>query len=340
MAKFTKEEFINGLKEMTILEVKELVDAMKEEFGVDPSAVAVAAAPAAGAAAEDNAAKTVVLKDAGATKMQVIKLLKEITGLGLVEAKALADNGGNIKCIAAGKYTLTITDVGSYEYGDKSTDIVFATNSVRLAEGAEPNTATHYVQNTEPMNQGDTITLKATGDQALYTDEGTSYTFSGTASYPAGKVPVTNLNNAYPDAQIPAGIVTIADKTVAFIGYRYGFAGGTNAATIDSQVVRGMDAKKKATTEMDAQDKALEFTAHNGDTKIFFAYPASWTGTPHFEIYGLAWSTINDFVAKTDITVADARGGNEGTTAYKLYVWEPKGGALTADETQFRVWFK
>ena len=97
MAKFTKEEFINGLKEMTILEVKELVDAMKEEFGVDPSAVAVAAAPVAGAAQEDNAAKTVVLKEAGATKMAVIKLLKEITGLGLVEAKALADNGGNVK---------------------------------------------------------------------------------------------------------------------------------------------------------------------------------------------------------------------------------------------------
>ncbi len=99
MAKFTKEEFINGLKEMTILEVKELVDAMKEEFGVDPTSVAVAAAPAAGAAADDsaNAAKTVVLKDAGATKIAVIKILKEVTGLGLVEAKALADNGGNVK---------------------------------------------------------------------------------------------------------------------------------------------------------------------------------------------------------------------------------------------------
>ena len=96
MAKFTKEEFINGLKEMTILEVKELVDAMKEEFGVDPSAVAVAAAPA-GEAAEDNAAKTVVLKSAGGNKIAVIKILKEITGLGLVEAKALADNGGNVK---------------------------------------------------------------------------------------------------------------------------------------------------------------------------------------------------------------------------------------------------
>ena len=98
MAKFTKETFIEGLKEMTILEVKELVDAMKEEFGVDPSAVAVAAAPAAGAAdAGADAPKTVVLVNAGATKIAVIKLIKEATGLGLVEAKALADNGGNIK---------------------------------------------------------------------------------------------------------------------------------------------------------------------------------------------------------------------------------------------------
>ena len=98
MAKLTKDEFISALKEMTILEVKELVDAMKEEFGVDPSAVAVAAAPAAGAAAaEESSTKTVVLKDAGAAKIQTIKVIKEITGLGLVEAKALADNGGNIK---------------------------------------------------------------------------------------------------------------------------------------------------------------------------------------------------------------------------------------------------
>ena len=63
MAKFTKEEFIEGLKEMTILEVKELVDAMKEEFGVDPSAVAVAAAPAASAEDAASANKNVVLKN-------------------------------------------------------------------------------------------------------------------------------------------------------------------------------------------------------------------------------------------------------------------------------------
>lgn len=96
MAKLTKEEFINSLNEMSILEIKELVDAMKEEFGVDPSAVAVAAAPAA-AAQEEDTNKTVVLKSAGGNKIAVIKLLKEITGLGLVEAKGLADNGGNVK---------------------------------------------------------------------------------------------------------------------------------------------------------------------------------------------------------------------------------------------------
>lgn len=98
MAKLTKDEFISSLKEMTILELKELVDAMKEEFGVDPMAVAVAAAPQTGASEDaGSATKTVVLKSAGGNKIAVIKLLKEITGLGLVEAKALADNGGNVK---------------------------------------------------------------------------------------------------------------------------------------------------------------------------------------------------------------------------------------------------
>ena len=97
MAKLSTSEIIDSIKEKTILEVKELVDAMKEEFGVDPSAVAVAAAPVAGAEADADAKKTVVLKDAGASKIAVIKIVREITGLGLVEAKGVADNGGNIK---------------------------------------------------------------------------------------------------------------------------------------------------------------------------------------------------------------------------------------------------
>ncbi len=97
MAKLSTQEIIDAIKEMKILEVKELVDAMKEEFGVDPSAVAVAAAPAAGAVAEEKTEATVVLKDAGSAKIQVIKAIRDITGLGLMEAKKLADEGGNVK---------------------------------------------------------------------------------------------------------------------------------------------------------------------------------------------------------------------------------------------------
>ena len=96
MAKLTREDFIASLKEMTILEIKDLVDAMKEEFGVDPSAFAVAAAPAA-AVDEGPTEVTVTLTSAGATKIPVIKVIRDITGLGLKEAKDIADNGGAVK---------------------------------------------------------------------------------------------------------------------------------------------------------------------------------------------------------------------------------------------------
>ena len=97
MAKINKDEFIAGLKEMSMLEVMELVEAMKEEFGVDPSAVAVAAAPAASEEAAGPTTVTVTLTSAGPNKLPVIKLIKEVTGLGLKEAKDIADNGGAIK---------------------------------------------------------------------------------------------------------------------------------------------------------------------------------------------------------------------------------------------------
>ena len=88
MAKLTKEDFINALKEMSILEVKELVDAI---------AVAVAA-PVAGAAVEEGPSKVnLVLTAAGPNKIAVIKIVRDVTGLGLKEAKDIADNGGNVK---------------------------------------------------------------------------------------------------------------------------------------------------------------------------------------------------------------------------------------------------
>ena len=90
MAKLTKETFIESLKEMNIKEVMELVDAMKEEFGIDPTAVAVAAGPAA-AADEAPSEVTVTLKSVGGNKVAVIKAVKEITGAGLMDAKKMVD---------------------------------------------------------------------------------------------------------------------------------------------------------------------------------------------------------------------------------------------------------
>lgn len=91
MAKLDKVTFIESLKKMTILEIKELVDAMKEEFGIDPTAVAAAPAAGAAEAAAEQTEFDVVLANAGAQKIAVIKVVKEITGLGLMEAKAIVE---------------------------------------------------------------------------------------------------------------------------------------------------------------------------------------------------------------------------------------------------------
>ena len=88
-------QLIEDVKNLTVLELSELVKALEEEFGVSAAApVAVAAAPAAGAAAavEEKTEFDVVLKAAGAEKIKVIKVVREITGLGLKEAKELVDN--------------------------------------------------------------------------------------------------------------------------------------------------------------------------------------------------------------------------------------------------------
>ena len=91
-----KEQFIEDIKNMTVLELAELGKAVEEEFGVSAAATAVAvAAPAAGGAAEAAEEKTefdVILKNVGSEKIKVIKTVRELTGLGLKEAKELVDN--------------------------------------------------------------------------------------------------------------------------------------------------------------------------------------------------------------------------------------------------------
>ena len=100
-----KEEMIEEIKKMTVVELADLVKAIEEEFGVSAAAVAAPAAGAAGAAAEEKSSFNVVLKDAGANKIQVIKVVRDATGLGLKEAKDLVDGAPKILKEAADKAT-------------------------------------------------------------------------------------------------------------------------------------------------------------------------------------------------------------------------------------------
>ena len=98
----SKDDILNAIAEMSVMEVVELVSAMEEKFGVS-AAAAVAVAPAAGGGegdaggAEEKTEFDVVLKNAGASKINVIKEVRGITGLGLKEAKELVEAGGKIK---------------------------------------------------------------------------------------------------------------------------------------------------------------------------------------------------------------------------------------------------
>ena len=92
MAKITKADFVAALKEMNIKEVMELVNGLKEEFGIDPTAVAVAAAAPAAEAKEEKSTFNITLKSDGGNKLNVIKVVKDLLGLGLMDAKKLVES--------------------------------------------------------------------------------------------------------------------------------------------------------------------------------------------------------------------------------------------------------
>ena len=97
MAKLTTEEFIAAIKELSVLELNDLVKACEEEFGVSAAAGVVVAAAGAGAeAAEEKDEFDVELVSAGAAKVKVIKVVREVTGLGLKEAKAVVDGAPKV----------------------------------------------------------------------------------------------------------------------------------------------------------------------------------------------------------------------------------------------------
>lgn len=235
--------------------------------------------------------------------------------------------------------TLKITDVGSYGYGP-ATGIKFEIGDVKLAQGADPETATNYKTNDAVMVKDSTITLQATDTATLYTDSAKTYTFSGTGSYTQGAIPVTNLGNPHESARIPAGDVTITDATATFSGYRYTFGGSTTAETINSTAIRALTKKHKSSDAVPTTSggTGIVFSAKKDDTKLIFAYPSSWTTkTPKFEIFTMAWGATEGFV-KSTVNVADSRGGENGLKEYTVYTYTPAT-PFAADNTDYCVYF-
>ena len=106
MAKLTTAEFIEAIKELSVLELNDLVKAVEEEFGVSAAAGVVVAGPATGAApAEEKTEFDVELTDVGPNKIKIIKVVREITGLGLKEAKDLVESAPKVLKEAADKAT-------------------------------------------------------------------------------------------------------------------------------------------------------------------------------------------------------------------------------------------
>jgi large subunit ribosomal protein L7/L12 len=118
MAKLTATQVIESLKEMTILELNDLVKAIEEEFGVTAAAPASAVAAVAAPVEEEVKDVSVILKEVGASKVGVIKVVREITGLGLVEAKGIVDKAPiaikeNLKPEAAEEIKAKLVEAGA-----------------------------------------------------------------------------------------------------------------------------------------------------------------------------------------------------------------------------------
>lgn len=155
--------------------------------------------------------------------------------------------------------------------------------------------------------------------------------FEATANYSDGNYALTNLNKLpETEVRIAAGSAT---KTASITSFRKMFAGGTTATDVTSDLIRGLGANAKASTD------GLEFKANVGDTKLIFAYPtALTTAEPAFEYFTMAWESVGGFTKlENAVQVADARGDSEGLVDYTVYVYTPA--AAYAAETKYRVSF-
>jgi len=240
--------------------------------------------------------------------------------------------------------TLKVDDVGSYTYGSKDaagtkygaldTGVVFATGDMTRSIGDKS------VSNESDLTTDGKITITAEDTASLYTDTAKSYTFKATAEYTASadRVPVNNLGDKVESKKIGDGSVTIDDKKVTFTGWRKMFMGTLTdtSAALTSDVIRGLSLVSKQ-----ASKTAQTFTVPVGAKKIVVAFPNSFsTKEPGFEYFTMSWEGFSGFVSAGTVQVADARGGENGLTAYNVYTFTHASATGFEADTQFRVTLK
>lgn len=244
---------------------------------------------------------------------------------------------------------------------DKSTNLTDVKFGLTLKYTAPGANAVQLASATDATSIAATSVPAASKPASMIvTDSNIVHKFNGTYSHNASAFkPVTNLGNfvtainsssAKATSSYDSGAAAFAEKsatamsekTYTVSGYRYMFAGATSAESLTSAIIRAFEYKRKH-SDKPSTSSYFEFTAPAGATKVVFAYPSTVTGTPKFEMFGLAWAGNDNFTAKDNISVADYRGTNEdgtlnGATAYKIYSWELDT-PLAAAETKFRVYF-
>lgn len=259
--------------------------------------------------------------------------------------------------------TLTVTD-GSYTYGSKDattsygaedTGITFAINDVTVTETTTGVTG-NSKKNTAVLGNNGKVQLTASGSDARYIDGDKVYSFSGTAKYTTSdRVPINNLGATVPKKQIgynsntnevaaTVALTVGGTSSATFTGWRKMFMGTIDEynnetgvktpQTITSAIIRSLTgvSEKVSTT-------AKEFTAPVGATKIIVACPKGYV-ISKCEYYTMSWETIANFAAVADVDVADARGGENGLTAYNVYAFDHANPSGFEAATKYRVTLK
>lgn len=213
------------------------------------------------------------------------------------------------KVTSVGSYTYGSKDANDVKYGANDTGVLFESGDVSLVQG--DNTVT----SSKDMTKDDTLSITATGANT-YEDTDVKFTFTANAAYTeSDRVPVTNLGNKRPDAQITGALITPITKTATFTGYRNSFCGSkVNAVDLTSANIRGLTPTKSSTN-------TISVSIVEGAKQVILAVPENRVVTKVADEGAFGTDIFSEFNLTSNIGVEGANGYAEKN--YNVYVYSP-----------------